>query len=90
MIVNVSASAASQIGVSPSDEVRRASGTMVSRGRNVPAWSAPRKHARAFGDAMRHGGMRGTWAKVVHIIIMMALLTVPTGTCRPSKIDPAF
>ena len=88
--MNVSASAAPQIGVSPSDEVRRAGGTMVSRGRNVPAWSAPRKHARAFGDAMRHGGMRGTWAKVVHIIIMMALLTVPTGTCRPSKIDPAL
>ena len=40
----------------PVDEVRRESDLMGRQHRNVPAWSAPRKYARALGDA---GAARG-------------------------------
>jgi hypothetical protein len=75
----------------PVDEVRRESDLMGRQHRNVPAWSAPRKYARALGDA---GAARGTMRRprvlsIRLMLMMLLLLFVPTGTSAAISIPRA-
>lgn len=62
----------------------RGSATMVILDRrDVPAWSAPQKHARAFrGFATGGDVMRRMWGRFVHVFLLMTLMLVPTGAHR--------
>ena len=76
----------------PVDEVRRESDLMGRQHRNVPAWSAPRKYARALGDA---GAARGTMRRprvmsIRLMLMVLLLLFVPTGTSASVSIPRAL